>query len=90
MMLVCYRQQKYDFFCYLCPVVLSRDGATVFIEKKASFRLSGRVNLDNLLSLHGYRKSSLPIMCLIAKIGGACSSVSCKRESRPYSVDAVE
>jgi hypothetical protein len=55
-----------DLFVIFAPLFDRKAGNGFFIEKKASFRLSGRVNLDNLPSLHGYRKSSLPMKCLIA------------------------
>ena len=46
---------------YFCTVVLPKGRAAVFIEKKASFRLSVSVNLDNSRML--VRISEIKLAC---------------------------
>ena len=70
------RQFETDFL-YFCTVVLPQGRAAVFIEKKASFRLSVSVNLDNSRMLVRISEIKLAYECFCQiRIGGACSSVS--------------
>ena len=65
------------YFLYICLVVLPKGGAAVLIEKKASFRLSDEVNLDNSRLLVRISEIKLAYECFCQiRIGGACSSVS--------------
>ena len=52
-------------FLYLCAVVPPKSGAAVFIEKKASFRLSVSVNLDNSRMLVRISEIKLAYECLL-------------------------
>ena len=52
-------------FLYLCAVVPSKGWATEFFEKKASFRLSVSVNLDNSRMLVRISEIKLAYECLL-------------------------
>ena len=64
------------YYCYICTVVRPKGVQRFFIEKKASFRLSVRVNLDNSQMLVRVSEIKLAYYVFNCQIGGACSSVS--------------
>ena len=77
------------FFCYFCTVVLPKGGQRFFIEKKASFRLSVEVNLDNLLTITRIFGNQACQLCVYCQSVGLVLQYLVIRESRPYFVDAV-
>ena len=60
-----------------------------FIEKKASFRLSVEVNLDNLLTITRIFGNQAYQLCVYCQSVGLVLQYLVIRESRPYFVDAV-
>ena len=74
---------------YFCTVVLPKGGQRFFIEKKASFRLSVEVNLDNLLTITRIFGNQACQLCVYCQSVGLVLQYLVIRESRPYFVDAV-
>ena len=78
---------KSGLFCIFAPLFRRETRQRFFIEKKACFRLSVNVNLDNSFCMYGLRKSSLPIEYFVNQVGLIFQCLT-YRESKPYVEDA--
>ena len=74
-------------FIIFAPLFRRKTRQRDFIEKKACFRLSVNVNLDNSFCMYGLRKSSLPIEYFVNQVGLIFQCLT-YRESKPYVEDA--